>query len=111
MAQQQPTPGSIWQHRKHDPENGKWHEYEVICVALDGECLDMSSCAYFTTIHTETQRWHDVCPTQLGDDWMYYLWPAVDEPHVIYKSTRDDSGKCWARPLSMFMDGRFTEVS
>ena len=108
-----PQPGSIWTHRKHAPEDGKWHEYRVIDITESGKG-PQDAPQYYTCIHTETGQWHDVMPAQgsnscVPDDERCWLWPAVDEPHVIYRSTRDDGGEYWARPLNMFMDGRFAE--
>lgn len=42
-----PQPGQIYRHRKHDPDNGKWHEYEVIGLVEAGTGYQDSP-AYFT---------------------------------------------------------------
>lgn len=105
----QPRPGQIYQHRKHDPGNGKWHEYEVVGVVSPPP----EGPRYMTTMFLMGSCTH----TESGDVYQLrgcrnkiYADPPVDCPHVAYKSTEDASGKIWLRPLDMFMDGRFTLV-
>ena len=100
-----PTPGTTWQHFKHSPETP--HLYEMICVTEPGDG-PQDAPGYFTAIHTETEQWLDVMPAAGAascepDDDRFWLFPPQDEPFVIYKAVGDDSGKCWARPLSSFM--------
>ena len=38
------------------------------------------------------------------------LWEETLEECVVYVSL-DGSNKCWIRPLEIFMDGRFEEIS
>ena len=110
-----PTSGQVYRHRKHAPAAGKWHEYRVVCVVLPGPGLEDSP-RYFTAEHTETGNWHDIIPaagspTAKSGDARNWAWPEVEQAHVCYKNTRDDSGKCWLRPLDEFNDGRFTLLS
>ena len=99
-----PTPGQIY-----------WHEYRVVCVVLPGPGFEDSP-RYFTAEHAGTGNWHDIIPaagspTAKAGDARNWAWPALPQAHVCYQSTRDDSGKCWLRPLDEFTDGRFTLLS
>jgi hypothetical protein len=109
-----PKEGEIWQHRKHDPARGNLHQYKIICLTEPGHG-PQDAPAYFTAIHTETGQWLDVMPAEgsaqsAPDDHRNWLFPPKNEPFVIYKAVHDDSGICWARPLDMFMDGRFSKL-
>lgn len=108
-----PTPGQIYRHRNHDPDNCKWHEYEVICIVESGTGYQDSP-AYFTAMNTDTLGTHDILPaagslTADPDDARNWAWPEVEERHVAYRNTKDN--KVWLRPLIEFMDGRFALVS
>ncbi len=104
-----PKPGQIYRHKKHDPSNGEWHEYEVICLVEAGSNGDENSPRYFTSEHTEIGQWYDILPALDGSN-KSWAWPAVQKPHVCYSNTQDNSGKTYLRPLEMFMDGRFKLV-
>ncbi|MEO0434544.1 MAG: hypothetical protein AAF151_22905 [Cyanobacteria bacterium J06656_5] len=110
-----PVPDQIYRHYKHNPAAGKWHEYEVIAIVEAGGGLHASR-ASCTAVHTESGNYHDILTaarssTTKHDDTRHWASPELSEPHVCYKSTQDNSDKCWLRPLSMFTDKRFTLVS
>jgi hypothetical protein len=108
-----PYPGTIWRHRKHNPPE-HWHEYMVIGVNLAGPS-DEDAGQIFTCRDSETLEWWDVAGNSRGM-WLYQsnsglghtIWRNV--PTVVYKSTADNLALPWVRPLSEFLDGRFTEV-
>ncbi|MEO0434760.1 MAG: hypothetical protein AAF151_24015, partial [Cyanobacteria bacterium J06656_5] len=110
-----PVPGQIYRHYKHNPAAGKWHEYEVIAIVEAGTGLHTlrASC---TAVHTELGNYHDILTavensTTKHNGTRHWASPELSEPHVCYKSTRDNNDKYWLRPLSMFTDKRFTLVS
>ena len=94
--------GDIIQHYKHDPDNGKWHIYEVWAIA---EPLPKSSwgiyAVSFSGLHSETLNKSNII--DFGDRHYFESPPdEYDEPHVIYVPTVDDAVEAWARPLSHF---------
>ena len=108
-----PYPGTIWRHRKHAPPD-HWHEYMVIGVNLAGPSAD-DACQIFTCRDAETLEWWDVAGNSQGM-WLYQFNGGLahtvwrDVPTVVYKPTNDNLCLPWVRPLSEFLDGRFTEV-
>lgn len=102
------------QHRKHDPENGKWHRYRVIAIVQPGEVSPedielRSSSDKFR--HTDSESLHTLVTQGYGD---LKADPPLAVPHVAYENThtelRDSRWAYCLRPLDEFMDGRFTQV-
>lgn len=112
------TPRSLWRHRKHDPGAGKFHQYEIICVTAAAQERDRHGDAYalaclFTSMHTETAELWEVCGNSGPNK---YLWNSAtgewcQVPMVIYVGIHDPLGMPWARELSQFIDGRFTQLT
>ena len=106
-----PYPGTIWRHQKHNPPD-HWHEYMVIGVNQAGPS-DEDAGQLYTCRDSETLEWWDVAMSTSGA-WLYQrkdgetIWRDV--PTVSYKPTNDNLALPWVRPLSEFLDGRFTEV-
>lgn len=92
-----PTPRSQERYRHF-----KGTVYEIIAIAAVGKCPQeyQSVADYYTCVHTETGRWHDVIP---GGDGVW-LFPSLEYPCVLYRAAGDRSGTVWARPLENFME-------
>ena len=97
--------GQIYRHRNHNPAMGRWHEYKIIGIVKTGPG-PQDSPDYFTAVHTETGKWHDILP---GEGNKFWAFPEVDQLHVCYENIHNK--KRWLRPIGMFMDGRFTLIS
>lgn len=110
----QPQPGEIWRHRKHNPNDpSAWHEYKIIGV---------SSGPHAHRWGEAMQPWKAAKDTETGDlltlaysgheaFLMIGSFVMVKQLYVIYQSIVPEvDSTIWARPLDMFMDGRFTKV-
>ena len=101
--------GQVYQHRKHDPANGKWHEYRVIEIVSPSDGLGAISTHFFlqpcSYTHTENGEHYDL----IGCRDKIYSSPPVDRLHVAYVNTKNEDER-WIRPLETFIDGRFTPV-
>lgn len=106
-----PEIGSVYQHRKHDPQSKKFHQYRVNLIIQAGKSPDPCygrGIARFR--HTTTGELHQ----PVGRRECHSRPPVLSEPHIAYTNT--DVYNCdpeWIhclRPLSEFMDGRFTLV-
>ncbi|MEM6432386.1 MAG: hypothetical protein AAF773_00795 [Cyanobacteria bacterium P01_D01_bin.115] len=49
-----PAESEVWQHRKHDPAAGKFHQYTILCVTESTPHPDRPMPQYFSAKHTET---------------------------------------------------------
>ena len=101
-----PAAGQIYRHRKHDPNAGKWHEYEVIAVVNAGSPPRDAEGLYTYATHTESGKAHGLLAKGGFRNW--WCTPVLNECCVLYRSTKGKNR--WLRPLSMFTDGRFTLV-
>lgn len=100
-----PAPGQTWQHFKHTPETP--HRYRIVCLTEPGPA-PQDARSDFTAIHTETGERLVVIPASGAarcepDDSRNWLFPEQLEFFVIYEAVGDRSGKCWARPLALFL--------
>lgn len=109
-------PGSLWQHRKHDPERGEFHQYRLILTTQPSRNRNDSG-----SPKGETQRiLHAKCCNTLRNLWVhcgrsghFVLNPQskewLTEPMVLYRSLTADELP-WARPMNEFLDGRFISI-
>jgi hypothetical protein len=107
--------GALVQHKKHDPAQGKWHQYKIICTtAVQNIGADDLACL-FSAMHTETNEVWEVCGNGGPLHYLYHLgrkeWAT--EPFVIYWNVLETYRTWpWARPLAMFLEpGRFTPIT
>lgn len=109
-----PTPGQIYRHRKHSPNTGRYHEYEVVGIAepWPKDPSDKRDRTHYLFpnqyLHTDTGKLMSLTGCA---QWIY---ADVDELHVAYKNTQSDlCDPDWVfclRALSEFVDGRFKLV-
>lgn len=102
-------PGEVYQHRKHNPDEGKHHLYVLIGTVQPHPNKPGPDRSHFYFAqqyrHTDTEKLYTLvgCGSKIYAD--------VEEDHVAYKNTQPD--KCdedWVfclRPLREFIDGRF----
>ena len=108
-------PGSLWQHKKHNPEDGKYHQYRLMVNTtpakneLEGGVSDRHK-KVFPALHSETQQMLWIY-CQKDEAWAYNpksrTW--MTEPMVVYRNLLADELP-WARPKGEFVDGRFVSI-
>jgi len=114
------APGLIVQHRKHNPDAGEFHKYQIVAIAKAAASRDRHGSpiilfANLSVTHTETlERW-ELCSTA-GPDPESYLWQPnrqewATESMVIYENVDMRDRGPWARPLRLFIEpGRFKAI-
>jgi hypothetical protein len=110
--------GNLYQHKKHDPSQGKYHQYrlETVTAAAKnerGEGVPKDVACLYGVFHTEEEVIWEVCDNEGPLVWLYNSarneWAT--EPHAIYSSILKPFDKVFARPLKMFIEpGRFTQI-
>ena len=80
--------GSHWQHRKHDEEAGRFHQYKVIGVTLPGEPKSKASYKIVQVTHTELMSRRDG-----GRIWLHE------------REVRRDGGRIWLHEREVRRDG------
>lgn len=106
-----------WQHRKHDPAQGKYHQYHLLGMSSPaGSPRKHGAGVYLvrreSPFHTEDDRKVSLCS---GSSTPWYLYDHEQdrwyvEAHAIYRNVVYPE-KLYARPMHLFLDGRFKKIT